>query len=503
MSYTVLARRYRSQDFSELIGQEPIAKTLKRAIELNRTAHAYLFCGTRGVGKTSMARIFAKALNVNDSLQDKVGIAAAIMAGTDIDVIEIDGASNRGVDDARELISNSIYLPARCPYKIYIIDEVHMLTNEAFNALLKTMEEPPPHVKFILCTTEPHKVPPTIQSRCQRFDFRAIATASIAQHLTTLLKLEKVKADKQVIQQVASLGNGSMRDALSLLDRLLATGETNITMDLLQEMLGIPDQKLIENLINAIAAGDTTSSLLATTELLNGGLSLDQLNEVLVNYMRQLMLISVCNGNKEAEGQLIDQSPEMCDTLRQQAANFDTPSLVHMIVLLENVQRAIKSSSTARALFDAAIVRIALNEKFADVTRLLADKNNNQSTGNSSPSIAVTSKKKAPIINVIPQTAKTDSYITTHNTPDTDINNPSQPENKIPVSGTRSGSGSGTETNTEIPFAGKTDIEPQINSQLSHPSHNTKLIQDAAEIPIVRKAMELLDARIVDVIIEN
>src|SRR4051812_20748142 len=211
MAYTVLARRYRSQDFDEVVGQKPIADTLENAIKANRVAHAYLFVGTRGVGKTTMARLFAKALNGG-----KPEIDEAIMQGRDTDVIEIDGASNNSVDDARDLIANSIYRPLRGKYKIYIIDEVHMLSTAAFNALLKTMEEPPEHVKFILCTTEPQKVLPTIQSRCQRFDFRNIPTSQIAEHLVRIVKEEKTTADPELIHLVAQLGNGSMRDALSL-----------------------------------------------------------------------------------------------------------------------------------------------------------------------------------------------------------------------------------------------------------------------------------------------
>ena len=191
MSYTALARRYRSTGFDDIVGQEPVARTLKAAIEADRVAHAYLFTGTRGVGKTTMARVFAKALNSSGSAE----VDQAIMTGQDTDVIEIDGASNNSVDDARELIAGSVYRPMRGPYKIYIIDEVHMLSTAAFNALLKTMEEPPEHVKFILCTTEAQKVPPTIQSRCQRFDFRAIPMSVIADRLAYVVKNEKLKAE--------------------------------------------------------------------------------------------------------------------------------------------------------------------------------------------------------------------------------------------------------------------------------------------------------------------
>ena len=219
--YQVLARRYRSRGFDEVIGQESIAMTLRNAIERNRTAHAYLFCGTRGVGKTSMARIFAKALNATADLSEQEAIGNAILRGEDIDVIEIDAASNNGVADARDLIANAGLMPARSRWKIYIIDEVHMLSTAAFNALLKTMEEPPEHVKFILCTTDPHKVLATIQSRCQRFDFKPIPALRIAAHMKAVLTREEVEADDEVVNRISRLANGSMRDGLSLLDRLI------------------------------------------------------------------------------------------------------------------------------------------------------------------------------------------------------------------------------------------------------------------------------------------
>src|SRR5438477_7990137 len=249
MSYTVLARRYRSTTFDEVIGQDHVAQTLKKAIESGRVAHAYLFCGTRGTGKTSMARILAKALNCKNSDGPTVtpcnncDSCLAIARGEDIDVIEIDAASNTGVDNIRELIENSQYRPARSRFKIYIIDEVHMLSKNAFNALLKTLEEPPEHVKFILATTEPEKVLPTILSRCQRYDFRNIPTREIADHLKAVAKQEKIKADEDALLLVAKAGAGSMRDALSLLDRLLSIGEKHLTIETIEQLLGMPGRR--------------------------------------------------------------------------------------------------------------------------------------------------------------------------------------------------------------------------------------------------------------------
>jgi len=243
MSYTVLARRYRSGTFDEVIGQDHVAQTLKKAIKSARIAHAYLFCGTRGTGKTSMARILAKALNCHNADGPttepcgKCDSCVAIARGDDIDVIEIDAASNTGVDNIREVIENSQYRPARSRFKVYIIDEVHMLSKSAFNALLKTLEEPPGHVKFILATTEPEKVLPTILSRCQRYDFRNIPTREIAGHLADICGKEKIKADEDALLLVAKAGAGSMRDALSLLDRLLSVGEKHLTAEMVEQLL--------------------------------------------------------------------------------------------------------------------------------------------------------------------------------------------------------------------------------------------------------------------------
>src|SRR5437764_6023778 len=244
MSYLVLARKYRSTTFDEVIGQDHVARTLKKAIDSERIAHAYLFCGTRGTGKTSTARILAKCLNCEKARKPtskpcgECESCKAIARGEDIDVIEIDAASHTGVDNVRDLIANAQFMPARSRFKVYIIDEAHMLSKAAFNALLKTLEEPPGHVKFILATTEPEKVLPTILSRCQRYDFRNIPTREIAAHLKVISKQEKIKADDDALLLVAKARAGSMRDSLSLLDRLLSVGEKDLTVEMVAQLLG-------------------------------------------------------------------------------------------------------------------------------------------------------------------------------------------------------------------------------------------------------------------------
>ncbi len=387
MSYTVLARRYRSTSFAGVIGQEPIAKTLRSAIEQGRVAHAYLFTGTRGVGKTSMARIFARALNAPATVDDaplppdadadggfpevdvQQRMAESIMRGDDLNVIEIDGASNNSVEQARQLIANAGLSPTgNARYKIYIIDEVHMLSTSAFNALLKTMEEPPPHVKFILCTTEPHKIPATIHSRCQGFDFRNIPTPKIVAHLESVLASESIEADPQVVWQIARLANGSMRDGLSLLDRLISTGQSPLTPQVMEQMFGLPDAQIIGALIDALASGDVKGSIESVANLIANGVSQDQVFEVLIERFRQLMLISICG----ADSDLVELPDDTKAGAVEQAKRFDAAGLTYMIALCESVQRNGKASATPRALLDATIVRLALAEKMADVTAVLS-----------------------------------------------------------------------------------------------------------------------------------
>lgn len=392
MSYTVLARRYRSGAFGQVVGQEAIARTLSNAIERGRVAHAYLFTGTRGVGKTSMARLFARALNAPDSLPDaphppladgqadpfppkevQERMAQAIMRGDDMNVIEIDGASNNSVDNARQLIANAGLAPSgNARYKIYIIDEVHMLSTAAFNALLKTMEEPPPHVKFVLCTTETHKVPATIQSRCQRFDFQNIPTGRIADHLSHVLEQETIQAEPQLIWQVARMANGSMRDGLSILERLIAAGgdsEQQLTVQAMEALFGLPPGQQIIALIDSLTNGDAGKSLTVAGQILKSGVSTDQILEALIEQLRQLLILKSCG----VDSSLVELAEDLQQQLSDQAKQFDTASLVYMIALCENIQRATRFSSSPRAMFDALIVRLALAEKISDIAELLQE----------------------------------------------------------------------------------------------------------------------------------
>jgi len=366
--YQVLARRYRSRTFGEVVGQESIAETLERAIERDRTAHAYLFCGTRGVGKTSMARIFARALNATGSEGEGKAVEDAILRGEDMDVVEIDGASNNGVQDARDLIANASIRPARSPFKIYIIDEVHMLSNAAFNALLKTMEEPPSHVKFILCTTEPHKVLPTIQSRCQRFDFRPISIPRIAAHLADVLARESIEADEAVVLRVARLANGSMRDGLSILERIVAAADGRLDAELLERVLGVPPEDIVRDVVAAIGGGDLAGTLRAMSTLLGEGLAPERALDGIAERFRLLLAAGVCGADPE----ILGTGPDEAAALVEEAANFEPEQLVHMIALCDAASARVRVSASPRAILDAAVARMAMSERFARAASLLA-----------------------------------------------------------------------------------------------------------------------------------
>lgn len=389
MSYTVLARKYRSTNFDELVGQDHVATTLKRAIESGRIAHAYLFCGTRGTGKTSTARILAKALNCLKSDKPtaepcgKCDSCLAIARGDDLDVIEIDAASNTGVDNVREIIENAQYRPSRSRFKVYIIDEVHMLSKSAFNALLKTLEEPPSHVKFILATTEPEKVLPTILSRCQRYDFRGISSKEIAAHLKEICKKEKISAEDDALALVAKAGAGSMRDALSLLDRLLSLGDKKLSIKDVEQMLGLPKAQLVFDLVDSIGRGDVKQTLERADALISSGLSPDSLIAALSDHLRNLLIALTCG----KDSGLVDIPGLSESELFTQASKFDARTLSQDVAILEELRRNLRQNQTGRAMFDATLVRLALAEQFSPIAPMLA---------NARPGAATADQKKKP-----------------------------------------------------------------------------------------------------------
>jgi len=374
MSYTVLARKYRSQTFDEVVGQGPIVTTLKNAIESNRIHHGYLFTGTRGVGKTSMARILAKSLNCLKAKGPtaepcgKCDSCEGIARGEDVDVIEIDAASNTGVDNIRELRSNAIYRPARSRFKIYIIDEVHMLSTGAFNALLKTLEEPPSHVKFIFATTEIQKVPATIQSRVQRFDFKSIPAAEIAAQLAMICKNEKVKAEEAALKRIARLGNGSMRDALSLLDQILSMTGAHVTATAVDELLPPPHDEQLAELIDRLAENDASGALEVLDRSLGQGTALDHWCSLFIGQIRDLMILRTCG----PETDLVDLPAALREQLAAQSARFDPGTYVFMITLLEELRRSVKNSGSGRALVESAIVRMAEASNFSSIATLMS-----------------------------------------------------------------------------------------------------------------------------------
>jgi DNA polymerase-3 subunit gamma/tau len=369
--YTVLARRYRPQTFTDIIGQEPVARALANALKSNRVAHAYLFTGARGVGKTSTARILAKALNCEKGPTatpcGECDICKNIAAGEDVDVLEIDGASNRRIDEIRDIRSNVQYRPSRARYKIYIIDEVHMLTKEAFNALLKTLEEPPPHVKFIFATTEVEKVPITILSRCQRFDFAGIPVPRIVEHLREIVKQEGVQADEEALELVARRAGGSMRDAQSLLDQLLAFGGEHLTTDQVHALLGTAGDERIVGLAEAVLAHEVKKAVDLLDEAVVTGLQLGELLDQMIAYWRDLMVVH-CAG---LEGRDLSVPSRYRETLVQQAKALNLDAILAGLDILSATKGQLKNSNHARTLVEMALVRLGRLENLVALPQLV------------------------------------------------------------------------------------------------------------------------------------
>jgi len=359
VSYLVLARKWRPKKFSELVGQEHVAKTLVNAVTSGHLAHAYIFSGPRGIGKTSTARILAKLLNcpqVKGAVPcNKCNICLEIAEGNNIDVIEIDGASNRGIDEIRNLRDNVRYTPSQGKYKVYIIDEVHMLTTEAFNALLKTLEEPSEHVKFIFATTEPHKIPLTILSRCQHFSFKRIQTEDLVKHLKHMVKAEKIKVADEALFLIAKSADGSIRDAQSVLDQLISfSPDKEITTRTVDSLLGLVSQDIYFQFAEHILRKDTVKLLILVDKLVNEGRDIGQVANGLVAHFRNLFFISLGEHGED----LIDVSQDTKETLVLQANQFKKGQLWEILEMVSSLERNVRTTRTPRAFLEIAIIKI-------------------------------------------------------------------------------------------------------------------------------------------------
>ena len=371
MSYLVLARKWRPQTFRDLIGQEHVSQTLKNAIESGRVAHAFLFTGARGVGKTSAARILAKTLNCEQGpTPEPCNVCTAcseITAGTSVDVFEIDGASNTSVDDIRELRETIKYLPARCRYKIFIIDEVHMLSTSAFNALLKTLEEPPAHVKFIFATTEPHKLPITILSRCQRFDFKRISLPVIAAHLRHIVTQEQVTITDAGLTMIARKGDGSMRDSLSVLDQVLAFCGEKVRDEDVVTLLGVVDRRLLVEASQAVFARDSRAVLDIVTRVDSFGYQMRQFCQELIDHFRSMTILRAVG----AAADLPDLSEAELAELRAQAAVAELADLQRHLAILLKAEGEMAHATFPRLVLEMALLRMATLVPVVPVNEIL------------------------------------------------------------------------------------------------------------------------------------
>lgn len=368
MTYVVLARRYRPQTFEDLVGQEPIVTTLRNAIHSNRVAHAYLLAGPRGVGKTSVARILSKALNCQHGPTvtpcNTCDICRCISEGNDMDVLEIDGASNRGIDEIRNIRQNAWYAPSRSRYKIYIIDEVHMLTREAFNALLKTLEEPPSHVKFIFATTAANRLPETVQSRCQRFDFKNISTNDIEKRLLGICKSEGVQIEPSVLRIIAKHARGGLRDSQSILDQLLSFCKDNISLEDVHFVLGCVGEDKILGMFDSFAGKNVSSALKIVDEVLNEGKTPNEFIDQLLLCIRDLLILSSC-GN---DATWVEFNTSL---VQRHEKSFSPDSLMYMIQILSDTRMRTTDSLLQRILLETAVIKICNMESVGTLSEIV------------------------------------------------------------------------------------------------------------------------------------
>ncbi|WP_277057335.1 DNA polymerase III subunit gamma/tau [Trichlorobacter lovleyi] len=371
MSYEVLARKYRPQTFAGLTGQEHVSRTLQNAIDTGRVAHAFLFTGARGVGKTSTARILAKALNCEQGVTlepcNVCPHCREITDGSSTDVFEIDGASNTGVDDVRELRDNSRYLPSHSRYKIYIIDEVHMLSTNAFNALLKTLEEPPPHVKFIFATTEPHKLPITILSRCQRFDFKRVPLIKIVGRLREIADQEGIVINDAALALIARKGDGSMRDSITCFDQVLAFCGNTVAVEDVATLVGVVDRRLLAELSSAVFAGDTQGALEGVRRVDAFGYNVRQFTQELISHFRNLLIIR----SVPKPGEILDLAEAELEELRQQAGEQSAADIQRRLTLLVKAESEMAHASFPRLLLEMVLLKMATLQPVLPIQQLL------------------------------------------------------------------------------------------------------------------------------------
>ncbi len=374
MSYLVLARKYRPQTFEEVVGQNPITQALQNAITTKRVAHAYLFAGPRGVGKTSVARILAKALNCAQGPTahpcNDCPSCREIREGNSIDVMEIDGASNRGIDEIRELRENVKYLPAHNPYKVYIIDEVHMLTDQAFNALLKTLEEPPSHVIFVFATTEPHKIPLTILSRCQRYNFRRIPLEALIGHLKKITRAEKMEISDGSLHLIARQAQGSLRDAQSLLDQVFSFSGEKVADEEVTEVLGVIDRKILFEAIQGLAEGNRAGLLEIVDQVHNYGYDLKEFCEELIRLVRDLLSLKVLPRESQ-HLKIVDLPEEEVKDLISCGAKLSTEEIHYLFRSLISAYEDIARSSFPRIILDMTLSRVARKRPILSVEEVI------------------------------------------------------------------------------------------------------------------------------------
>ena len=374
MSYTALYRKFRPAGFEEVKGQDPIVTTLKNQIKANRIGHAYLFCGTRGTGKTSVAKIFAKAVNCENPADGSpcgdCAVCRAISAGASMNVIEIDAASNNGVDNIREIVDEVSYSPAEGKYMVYIIDEVHMLSIGAFNALLKTLEEPPSYVIFILATTEVHKIPVTILSRCQRYDFKRLTVDTLADRIRELAQIEGVSIEDKAVRYIARAADGAMRDALSLLDQCIAFhfGQ-ELTYDRVLNVLGAVDTEVFSRMLREILSANVTGAIGVLQEIVMQGRELAQFVSDFTWYLRNLLLLKTADGMED----LIDVSSENLARLKEEAGMADNDVIMRYIRILSELSGQLRFASQKRILIEMGLIRLCRPQMETD-TQSLTDR---------------------------------------------------------------------------------------------------------------------------------